>query len=182
MDLRLSSTNMPCMCRDWWNFIPYYSIFQKCSTDLRAIQKSQLPPSVLSVTSGKAQCQGHFPYKLHKHSLLLKEQQQHYCSLGARSTELKRTKHWNLPSTPLYLAVLLGSDSHIGQFTLFCLQLQERPEQTISVFQTNYQFVKMATINILCRLLGNIVIKIHVENTCSAIDYLAQPPKLLWGT
>lgn len=41
----------------------------------------------------------------------------------------------------------------------------------------------MTTTNTFCRLLGNIVIKIHVENTCSAKDhYLAWPPKLLWGT
>lgn len=44
------------------------------------------------------------------------------------------------------------------------------------------KLLRWPTINIFCRLLGNIVIKIYVENTCSAVDYLARPTKLLWGT
>ena len=98
--------------------------------------------------------------------------------LGASSMELKQTNHWSLPSTQLGLAAHAGlCATHIRQFTL--LLVQERPQQQYQLYRRIPKLLIPPTINIFCRLLGTIIIKIHVENECNVTDHSGWPTKLL---
>lgn len=102
--------------------------------------------------------------------------------LGTSSMEL-RLITGIYPALKWVLQPMLGSVllilTHIRQFILPQVHLQERPQQQYQLYKLITKLLILQTINTFCRLLGTIIIKICVENKCSATDHLAWPTKLL---